>query len=30
MMGESAGAKACEAISRNISVRLLARELSAQ
>ena len=30
MMGEAAGAKACEAISRNISVRQLARELSAQ
>jgi hypothetical protein len=30
MMGEAAGAKACDAISRNITVRQLSRELAAQ
>ena len=30
MMGEAACAKACDTIARNISVRQLSRELSAQ
>ena len=30
MMGEAAGAKACEAIERGISVRQLSRELAGQ